>query len=76
MDGSTSFCRAFSVSQVYDLKSTDVLLFYFMFRVLSVLQEREEWVAELRVASRVVPLEEHFELQALLRKGAFASVSA
>lgn len=32
-------------------------------------------MAELRVASRVVPLEEHFEVRALLRKGAFASVS-
>lgn len=38
-------------------------------------QERDEWVAELRVASRVVPLEDIFELKALLRKGAFASVS-
>ncbi|CAM9446127.1 unnamed protein product, partial [Hapterophycus canaliculatus] len=37
-------------------------------------QERDEWVAELRVASRVVPLEDIFELKALLRKGAFASV--
>ena len=39
-----------------------------------VVQERDEWVAELRVASRVVPLEDIFELKALLRKGAFASV--
>ncbi|CAN0186707.1 unnamed protein product, partial [Pylaiella littoralis] len=37
-------------------------------------QERDEWVAELRVASRVVPLEDIFELKGLLRKGAFASV--
>ena len=32
-------------------------------------------MAELRVASRVVPLEDIFELKGLLRKGAFASVS-
>ncbi|CAN0066695.1 unnamed protein product, partial [Ectocarpus sp. 6 AP-2014] len=37
-------------------------------------QERDEWVAELRVASRVVPLEDIFQIKALLRKGAFASV--
>lgn len=45
------------------------------FAVLSLTQERDEWVAELRVASRVVPLEDIFELKGLLRKGAFASVS-
>ncbi|CBN78417.1 asparagine-rich protein [Ectocarpus siliculosus] len=37
-------------------------------------QDRDEWVAELRVASRVVPLEDIFQIKALLRKGAFASV--
>lgn len=43
--------------------------------LLSYMQERDEWVAELRVASRVVPLEDIFEIKTLLRKGAFASVS-
>lgn len=47
----------------------------FCLLLLPLSQERDEWVAELRVASRVVPLEEHFEVRALLRKGAFASVS-
>ncbi|CAN0320094.1 unnamed protein product, partial [Ectocarpus sp. 12 AP-2014] len=37
-------------------------------------QERDDWVVELRVASRVVPLEDSFQIKALLRKGAFASV--
>lgn len=44
-------------------------------RTCMYLQERDEWVAELRVASRVVPLEDIFQIKALLRKGAFASVS-
>lgn len=48
---------------------------FFCSRSFCLGQERDEWVAELRVASRVVPLEENFELKALLRKGAFASVS-
>lgn len=51
------------------------LSYFVSYPLLSLLQERDEWVAELRVASRVVPLEDIFQIKALLRKGAFASVS-
>jgi len=39
------------------------------------IKERDEWVAELRVASRVVPLEDSFEIKSLLRKRLRPSIS-